>query len=218
MLYYKVIINYNNNTGESVVSRGCANASLSTCDHEEADTRICVHVQDALRSGARRVLVRTVDTDVIVVLAGIYFTLKDMYQDADIWVGFGTGKHYKCYSINSICQNFGKQRSRALPFFHAFTGSDTTSQFLGKGKKTAWEAWKSFPEVTEAFLCAADRPFQPLLLQLNSPTTEKLERYVCVLYDKTTSICSVNDLRRDLFCKKSRTMENIPPTQVTGNS
>ena len=119
---------------------------------------------------------------------------------------------------NSICQNLGKQRSRALPLFHAFTGSDTTSQLLGKGKKTAWEAWNSFPEVTEAFLCAADRPFQSLLLQLNSPTTEKLERYVCVLYDKTTSICSVNDLRRDLFCKKSRTMENIPPTQVTGNS
>ncbi len=25
-----------------------------------------------------------------------------MYQDDDIWVGFGTGKHYKCYSID-IC-------------------------------------------------------------------------------------------------------------------
>ena len=34
------------------------------------------------------------------------------------------------------------------------------------------------------------------------------------LYDKTTDIENVNDLRKDLFAKKCLSMENIPPTQA----
>ena len=45
-----------------------------------------------------------------------------------------------------------------------------------------------------------------------------LERYVCVLYDKTTPLCSVNELRKELFCKKAKTMESIPSTQVYVNT
>ncbi len=36
---------------------------MPDCDHEEADTRLFVHLKDALGKGARRVLIRTVDTD-----------------------------------------------------------------------------------------------------------------------------------------------------------
>ena len=43
-----------------------------------------------------------------------------------------------------------------------FTGSDITSQFFGKGG--AWESWKAYPDVTEAFLSATNEPFQPLQL------------------------------------------------------
>ena len=178
---------------------------MPDCDHEEADSRICVHVKDAL--------VRTVDTDVIVILVGIYFCLHSMYPNANIWVGFGTGKHYQNYHINAICEQLGKPKSTALPFYHTFTGCDTTSQFLGKGKKSCWDAWKSNPEVTEAFHFLVDRPFQ--LLELNSPVFALLERYTCILYDKTTMMSSVNELRQELFCKKSKIMDNIPPTQVT---
>ena len=111
-----------------------------------------------------------------------------------------------------MCQQLGVPNSTALLFYHAFTGCDTTSQFFGKGKKTSWDSWKAYPEVTEAFLSISDHPFQSL--QLNSHLFELLERYTCILYDKTTSICSVNELRQELFCKRSKMMENIPPTQV----
>ena len=33
-------------------------------------------------------------------------------------------------------RNLGEDKVRALPFFRAFSGSDATSQFSGKGKKT----------------------------------------------------------------------------------
>ena len=41
-------------------------------DHEEADTRMCLHVLHALSKGAQNMLVSTVDTDVIVILVGIF--------------------------------------------------------------------------------------------------------------------------------------------------
>ena len=41
-------------------------SSLAPCDHEEADTRIIVHLADAVRKGCKSILVRTVDTDVVV--------------------------------------------------------------------------------------------------------------------------------------------------------
>ena len=102
--------------------------------------------------------------------------------------------------------------------FHAFTGCDidTTSQFLGKGKKSAWESRKAYPEATKAFLYAKEHPFQ--IIQLGTSEIEILERYVCVLYDKITPLSSVNEARKELFCKQAKTMEAIPPTQVCINS
>ena len=43
---------------------------------------------------------------------------------------------------------------------------------------------------------------------------EMLERYVCVLHNKTTPLSSVNELRKELFCKRAKTKEMSPPTQV----
>jgi len=34
--------------------------------------------------------------------------------------------------------------------FHALTGCDTVSAFAGRGKRTAWTVWESFPELTKA--------------------------------------------------------------------
>ena len=45
---------------------------MSNCNDEEADTRIVVHVMHALMQGWKTVQVRTLDTDVIVVLVGVF--------------------------------------------------------------------------------------------------------------------------------------------------
>ena len=42
---------------------------------------------------------------------------------------------------------------------------------------------------------------------------------MCVFYmTKLPPLCSVNELRKELFCKKAKTMESIPPTQVYVNT
>ena len=84
---------------------------MSQCNHEEADTRIIIHVQDSLQRGSNTIMVRTVDTDVVVLLVGHFYSLCDQHPSADIWVAFGTGKHFCYYHINTIWANLGVERS-----------------------------------------------------------------------------------------------------------
>ena len=48
---------------------------------------------------------------------------------------------------------------------------------------------------------------------LESPLFRTLERFVVALYDRSCSDESVNELRKKLFCLKSRPIERLPPTQ-----
>ncbi len=96
-----------------------------------------------------------------------------------------------------------------LPVFHAFTGCDTVSAFAGRGKKTAWETWKSFPEVSDAF-----QELMCMPSEVSEDSTLLLERFVVLMYDRTSDSMKVNDARNQLFSQKSRSLENIPPTQA----
>ena len=43
----------------------------------------------------------------------------------------------------------------------------------------------------------------------------EVERFVSLMYDKTSVHCRVNDTRKHLFTKRGRMLETIPPTQAT---
>ena len=45
---------------------------ISPCSHQEADGRMFLHVLDASREGHSKVMVRTVDSDVVVIVIGIF--------------------------------------------------------------------------------------------------------------------------------------------------
>ena len=53
-----------------VISRGGKVPDMPLNDHEEADTKIVLHLMNALKGGSSTCLVRTVDTDVVVILTG----------------------------------------------------------------------------------------------------------------------------------------------------
>ncbi len=84
--------------------------------------------------------------------------------------------------------------------------------FFGKAKKSTWEAWKSYPSITHVFQAVRINPYKKLMA--TSPEFVDLEQFTCVIYNKTTSISQVNDLRQELFSRKPRLIETIPPTQV----
>lgn len=59
--------------------------SLAPCNHEEADTRMMVHVADAVQRGLTKVLLRTVDTDVVVIAIAVSHTLST----SELWIAWG---------------------------------------------------------------------------------------------------------------------------------
>ena len=65
-----------------------------------------------------------------------------------IWVFAGR----KCHFVGLVTMGL-----KCRPFFHALTGCDTTSFFLGHGKWSTWEAWVSCPAASVCFeqLCTA---------------------------------------------------------------
>ena len=194
-----------------MVSHGSEHV-MGQCNHEEADTCIVVHIRQALEIGAESVLVRTVDTDVVVISVGKLHDLLAYNQLSKVWVAFGMGRHFSVININGVCSFLGESKSRALPVFHAFTGCDCTSQFCGIGKKTAWRAWELNSDVTLALEDIATHPFQKLTA--SSENFQKLERFTIIMYDKSSPLDSVNDARLMLFSKRNRDLDNILPTQV----
>ena len=83
------------------------------------------------------------------------------------------------------------------------------SSFAGRGKKTAWEIWKVFPEVIDA---------SEELLRMPSDVSKEskslLERFIVLMYDRTSDIMEVSDAREQPFAHTSRALNNIPSTQA----
>ena len=60
-----------------------------------------------------------------------------------------------------FCTSLGESRARAVPVAHALTACNTTTAFRGKGKKSAWQAWKAYEEVNTVMFLAS-HPFEHL--------------------------------------------------------
>jgi len=177
---------------------------LAPCTHEEADTRLLLHVHNAVKAGYKRIAIRTVDTDVLVIAVSCWHSL----QCVELWLAFGTGKHFRFIPVHEIANALGPRKSRALPAFHALTGCDTTSAFHGKGKKTAWETWSNFPDVTDAFIEVVEHT-----PELTDDSLSAIERFVILMYDRTSDHTNVNCARQVLFTRKSSQICKIPPTK-----
>ena len=76
-------------------------------------------------------------------------------------------------TIHRYASALGSVRLRSLPIFHALTGSDTTSFFARHGKKTAWNTWETYPEVTRVFIELASGPSS-----ITDETLATIERFI----------------------------------------
>lgn len=110
-------------------------SGISPCTHEEADTRIILLLEDAVKEGYTNISIRTVDTDVLVLAVTAAYWL----ELPELWVSFGSGKNFRHIPVHEIARSLSPERCIGLPMFHAFTGYDTVSFFNGRGKEMAWE-------------------------------------------------------------------------------
>lgn len=98
-----------------------------------------------------------------------------------------------------------------MPLFHAVTGCGTVSHFLGCGKKTAWSACQSTPELTDTLVALTNNPQE---LSLQSQHMQTVESFVVVMYSKGCGLVKVNEARLRLFNSGRKSLEALPPTQA----
>ena len=165
--------------------------NLAPCTHEEADTRMTLHAADAVQEGYRKIVLRTVDTDVLV-LAMAFAGILPRSESRALANWATTAPK------DEISNNLGSGMSKALPVFHAFTACDTVSRFAGRGKKTAFTVWKHFPAITDTFLQLAVSPTSPI----SEACMECLERFVIFMYDRAGNKTSVDETRKQCLYRK----------------
>ena len=180
-------------------------ADLAPCNHEEADTRMMVHIKDSVSQGYDKILVRTVDTDVVVLAVATCQKLSI----SEIWVAFGTGKCQRYIAVHEIVKSLGPEKSLALPVFHAFTGCDTVSSFARIGKKSAWKIWEKNIDITRELCAVCNGPEV-----LTSHIMDTFERFTILMYDRTSMLTCIDSCRRELFTRKGRPMAALPPSRA----
>ena len=66
-----------------------------------------------------------------------------------------------------------------------------------------------FPELISVL-----RSLKSSQVNIADDSMDVIERFVVVLYDRTSSLTKVNEVRQELFSKTSRYLDNIPPSRA----
>lgn len=90
-----------------------AMTTLQPCDHEEADTRIILHVLDACLCENKRVMIKTRDTDVVVL--AISFFSKSLADER--WIAYGAGRYVRFIPVHKIATSISLEKAVVLPPF-----------------------------------------------------------------------------------------------------
>jgi len=129
-------------------------------------------------------------------------------EDDEVWVSFGVGKSFRFLAAHEMARALGPDKAQALPMFHALTGCDTVSCFARHGKKRAWTAWTAFSALTQALVDLSTAPND-----VDEDAMQTIERFVILLYDRTSTSTDVDKVRYKLFAKNSN-VQLIPPTSA----
>lgn len=177
------------------------------CNHDEADTRLilhCIHESKLHRNTS--ILVRSIDTDVLVLLLFYYNTNADL-KKTSLFIELGIGVGRRLIAIHHIAQKLNEINDNicnCLPSLHALTGSDVTNAFFKIGKKTAFEVLlKNVEDVDLSALNSVD---------INEAVTIATN-FVLLLYkNKNKTIKTLNELRLYFTTNSNKAASELPPT------
>ena len=111
--------------------------------------------------------------------------------------------------MHGLCHYMGQEKAKGMLFFHAFTGCDTVSAFRNKGKKTAWQTWDICPKASPVFSKLSQYP-----LTVEEGDLQILEKFVILMYDRSSTAATVDEARFDMLARKQRLHEAIPATKA----
>jgi hypothetical protein len=174
-------------------SRSSTNLSSLRATHEEADTRLLLHV---INNDANTVVVSARDTDVLLILVSHFARVNC----ENLWMMAGTAKKRKYIPIGPVFHNLPPNSVDSLLPFHGITGCDTTSYMCGHTKKSAWKIFQQHHQLLSGLGVGT----------LNSDQINSAESFVCKMYG-VANIDSVDFVRKVKF-EKCCKPELLPPT------
>ena len=187
-------------------------SKISHCDSEEADQKLIRHMIQCIRSGVKHVVIKTVDTDVLILaIANRYYA---GHFESKVYMILGIGKSTKHYDVNAISIKLGEEICKALPFFYSFSGSDCVSSFFNQGKCKMWDRWQEFAyrnELTQTFIELSNTP------EFVSPDHLALiEKYILFVYYNKKGLSDDIDNQRMIDFEHSihNNLRLIPPSKV----
>lgn len=157
---------------------------------EEADTRIilhCCHIATHCTDSSA-IIVRSPDTDVFLLLMKFSQNIR-----IPLIMDTGVADKRRLIDIRSAVQSIGNDLCNALLSLHAFTGCDTISSFVRKGKVGPLRVLQKNPQYIPVFKGLGTSP------TVTPGQFDDLEAFTCLLYGARSGIKDINKLRYTMF-------------------
>ena len=180
---------------------------------EEADQKLVRHVLQCLKTGVKNIVVRTIDTDVIVLLLAYRYFAGNF--DLNVYAMLAS-KDISFYNINELSVQFGEKKCQALPFFYCFTGCDSVSSFFNQGKCKFWDRWQEFEDIdalTDVFSFFSKMP----AVSMCNNQVHLIEKYVLFVYygrtDDGTHDINITRMREFEYSTHNN-LRLLPPSRL----
>ena len=134
-----------------------------------------MHALDAHAHGFERVVVNTRDTDILILL---------IHHDIpiEVWMNSSTSEEKRYIPVYQVRESLEPSVVHYILGFHALTGSDSTSQFYGHGKKTSWNYFLKY-------LILLDR-----LGRIHPADMSDIDLFVIKMYSQKSTTSSIDNL------------------------
>ncbi|KAJ8665511.1 hypothetical protein QAD02_007173 [Eretmocerus hayati] len=187
----------NNDTDIIPLSSIIQNSSI-----EEADLRIILHATHAVLDGYKKVVVASIDTDVLVPLLHHWEALNRPGSQA-LWnLRSGTDSNKSQIPVHAMALGIGLDKCKTLPAMHHLMGSDYTSKV---GTKCS-----GFQTSPEMFLLDLGTDVSEAGIQ---DAVEKTESYLVKVLSRKTNCESFDHLRLWIYeYEQSTTIAYSPPS------
>ena len=177
-------------------------------DHEEADSRMFVHINHAFQTlQPNRVVLWSIDSDV----EAICVRYEALAGTGNFFLRTGTANKKRFTPIHLVSQNLGREFSLLLPIIHALSGCDSTSAFSQHGKVSFFNAVKDNPGLQAGLGHMGDHPDK-----ISDAAIIACTKLIFAIYDKISKYDtvqgSINKLRYSMFAKKGLASDRLPPT------
>ena len=160
------------------------NKRINCSTSEEADARLVQHAICCVETGCGPVVVRTVDTDVLVLMMSHSPFINKINISTRVFATMGSNsKQIKVYDVIELASTIGHTFCKGLSFFYDFTGCDTVSTMYNCSKTHFWDKLFKQPNIPQLLEVFAELSNQPMAV--TSEHVDILEKLsVKVYYSK----------------------------------